>query len=273
MSGELRIRPRKSLGQHFLRDRRVTGRILEALDPRPGDFVLEYGCGTGALTRPLAESGASVLGLEVDRDLLASLREDSALSGVEFLGEGLELWPPARAAERAGRERIKVVANLPYQLSSTALFDCADGAGSVERAVFMMQKEVALRVQAPPGGRDFGLLPALMRARFEVERVADAAPGAFHPPPKVHSRVLCFRPLASFRVAPELWGAYKSLLKAVFAERRKQLKSTLRKFYVLDGDFLIELSEASGVDLSRRPETLSVEELALLAQRLPECRR
>lgn len=273
MSGGDRIRPRKSLGQHFLRDRRVVERIVQALDPQPGDFILEYGCGTGVLTRPLAESGAKVLGLEVDRDLLVRLREDPVLGEVEFLGEGLENWSPARVAERVGRERIKVAANLPYQLTSTAIFDSTDGAERIERAVFMMQREVATRVQASPGGRDYGLLPALVQARHKVEKVADAAPGAFHPPPKVYSRVLRFLPLAEPRVPTDLWDAYKSLLKAVFAERRKQLRSTLRKFYELDGDFLIELSEASGVDLSRRPETLSVEELVLLAQRLPECRR
>lgn len=273
MSGRDGIRPRKRLGQHFLRDRRVVRRILEALDPGPGDFVLEYGCGTGALTAALAASGATVLGLEVDRDLLVRLRADPALTAVEFLGEGLEDWPPPRVAERAGRERIKVVANLPYQLTSTAIFDAADGAHRIERAVFMMQREVAVRVQASPGGRDYGLLPALVQARHRVDKVADAAPGAFHPPPKVHSRVLRFTARDEPRVAPELWDAYKSLLKAVFAERRKQLRSTLRKFYELDGDFLIELSESSGLDLSRRPETLSVEELVLLARRLPECRR
>jgi len=273
MSGGGRIRPRRRLGQHFLRDRRVVERIVEALEPGPDDFILEYGCGTGALTRPLAETGAALLGLEVDRDLLERLREDPALAGVEFLGEGLELWPPARVAESAGRGRIKVVANLPYQLGSTALFDCAEGAGRVERAVFMMQREVAQRVSSSPGGRDYGLLSALLQARFSVERVADAAPGAFFPPPKVHSRVLRLRPLKTARVAPEDWGAYKSMLKAVFAERRKQLQSTLRKFYGVDRDFLVELSGTVGMDLSRRPETLSVEELALLARLLPECRR
>ncbi len=271
-SGE-RHRPRKNLGQHFLRDRRVIERIVEAIDPRPGDFILEYGCGTGALTRPLVESGACVLGFEVDRDLLAKLQADPAFAEARFSGEGLESWPPARVADRVGQDRIKVAANLPYQLSSTALFAAADDADRVERAVFMMQREVAQRVGASPGGRDYGLLPALLQARHRVERVADAAPGAFHPPPKVHSRVLRFTPLAEPGVAPELWDAYKSLLKAVFAERRKQLKSTLRKFYEVDSDFLIELSEAIGVDLSRRPETLSVQELARLAEGLPECRR
>jgi 16S rRNA (adenine1518-N6/adenine1519-N6)-dimethyltransferase len=273
MSEGERIRPRKWLGQHFLRDKRVIERIVEAVDPQPGDFILEYGCGTGVLTYPLVESGACLMGFEVDRDLLARLRSDPALAEAVFSGEGLEDWPPARVAERVERERIKVAANLPYQLTSTALFDIADGAHRVERAVFMMQREVAQRVAASPGGRDFGLLPALIQARHRVEKVGDAAPGAFHPPPRVHSRVLKFTPLAEPRVAPELWDAYKSLLKAVFAERRKQLKSTLRKFYEVDMDFLIELSEAAGVDLSRRPETLSVEELARLAEGLPECRR
>jgi 16S rRNA (adenine1518-N6/adenine1519-N6)-dimethyltransferase len=273
MKSDRRLRPRKRLGQHFLHEKGVIKRIVEAVDPRPGDFILEYGCGTGALTRPLVESGATLLGLEVDRDLLARLREDSALSGAEFLGEGLELWPPARVADRVGRRRIKVAANLPYQLSSTALFACADDADHVERAVFMMQREVAQRVQSSPGGRDFGLLPALIQSRHQVDKVADAAPGAFFPPPKVHSRVLRFRPLDEARVPPEQWDAYKSLLKAVFAERRKQLQSTLRKFYEVERDFLIELSEDTGVDLSRRPETLSVEELVRLVQCLPECKR
>lgn len=262
-------RPKKFLGQNFLRDPNLIRKIVASLDAGPGDLVLEYGCGTGALTRPLAASGALVIGVEIDRDLLARLRSDPELAGVQWREEGLEALPPALLAEEMGVERLKLVGNLPYQLSSTALFAAADGAERIERAVFMLQREVAERVQTGPGSRRYGILPALMQARFRVEKVLDAGPKAFFPPPEVRSRALRFSPLAAPRVEQALWPRYRALVLNLFRERRKQLRSLLKKFYGLDSDFLLELEAAEALDLGRRPETLSIEELARLAAKLP----
>ncbi len=260
------LRPKKSLGQNFLQDPNLIRKIVAALEAGPGDIVLEYGCGTGALTRPLAATGARIVGVEIDPPLLDRLRADPALGSVEIRDGGLENLPPAQLADELGAERIKLIGNLPYQLSSTALFGAIDGADRLERAVFMIQREVAERIQASPGGKDYGILPALLQARFSVTKVLDAGPKAFFPPPAVKSRVLCLTPLAEPRVSPALWPAYRELVKRVFRERRKQLGGLLKKFYGLKDEFLLELEP---LDLSRRPETLSIEELAWLAERLP----
>ena len=261
------LRPKKFLGQNFLTDPNLCRKIVASLEAGPGDVVLEYGCGTGALTLPLAATGARVIGVEIDRDLLERLRAEPGLAAVEFRDEGLENLPPALIADEIGVERIKLIGNLPYQLSSTALFGAVDGADRLERAVFMIQREVAERIQAEPGGREYGVLPALLRARLGVEKVLDAGPKAFFPPPAVKSRVLRLTPLAEPRVAEELWPRYRSLVKALFRERRKQIRGLLKKFYGLEDEFLLELEP---LDLSRRAETLSIEEMAGLAERLPE---
>ncbi len=188
--GDGPLRPRKALGQNFLRDPNLIRKIVAAVDPRPGDLVLEYGCGTGALTRPLVASGARVIGVEVDEDLLARLAADPALAGLELRSEGLEQLPPASVAEAAGVARLKLVGNLPYQLSSVALFAAVEDWHCVERVVFMLQREVAERILEAPGSRRYGILPALLQARFKVEKVLDAGPRAFFPSPEVKSRVL-----------------------------------------------------------------------------------
>jgi 16S rRNA (adenine1518-N6/adenine1519-N6)-dimethyltransferase len=266
------LRPRKALGQNFLRDPNLIRKIVAAVDPRPGDLILEYGCGTGALTRPLVASGARVIGVEIDGDLLARLAADPALAGLELRTEGLEQLPPAAVAAAAGVDRLKLVGNLPYQLSSVALFAAVDDWQSLERVVFMLQREVAERILEAPGSRRYGILPALLQARFAVEKVLDAGPRAFFPPPEVKSRVLRLTPLAAPRVAAAEWPAYRELVKTLFRERRKQLGTLLRKFYAVDDAFLVEMEARDGLSPARRPETLSVDELAGLAGRLHRVR-
>ncbi|MCP4547576.1 MAG: ribosomal RNA small subunit methyltransferase A [bacterium] len=265
-----RLRPKKALGQNFLRDPNLIRKIIAAVEPEPGDLIVEYGCGTGALTRPLVASGARVIGLEVDRDLIPLLREDPTLAGLELIPEGLEFWPPKRIAEQYGVDRLKLVGNLPYQLSSEALFAAVAGVTCVERVIFMLQREVAERVQTGPGSRRYGILPALIQAHFTVKRVLDAGPKAFYPAPDVKSRVLCLTPLAEPRVDPEMWDRYNTLVRLLFRERRKQIRSLIRKFYFLDDSYLLKLDEDLDIDLSRRPETLSIEEMTRLARALPE---
>ncbi len=260
---------KKALGQNFLRDTNLIRKIVAAIDPGPGDLVLEYGCGTGALTRPLVASGARVVGVEVDRDLLPRLEADPELAGLILRDEGLEKLPPDQIAEEYGVERLKLVGNLPYQLSSTALFSALDGFRRVERVVFMLQREVAERVLEKPGSRRYGILPALIQARFGVEKVLDAGPRAFFPPPDVKSRVVRLRPLATPLVSETEWPIYRDLVKTLFRERRKQLGTLLKKYYDLADDNLIDMERSTGLDPRRRPETLSIEEMAQLAGRLP----
>jgi 16S rRNA (adenine1518-N6/adenine1519-N6)-dimethyltransferase len=272
VSGE-RPRPKKSLGQNFLQDPALIRRLTAAVEAGPGDFVLEYGCGTGALTRPLAASGARLVGVEVDRELLRILMEDPALEGVIWREDGLEANPPSRLAREFGVGRIKLVGNLPYQLSSTALFGAVEDAGCVERVLFMLQREVAERIQTGPGSRRYGILPALVQARFSVEKVLDAGSGAFFPPPGVRSRALLLRPLERPRVDPQLWPRYREMVKLLFRERRKQLRPVLKKIYAAEAGHLLERLASEGMDLSRRPETLAIEELAALTAALPPVQR
>lgn len=264
-----RPRPKKSLGQNFLRDPNLIRKIVAAVDPLPGDFILEYGCGTGVLTRPLVASGARVLGVEVDRELIDRLAADPELAGLELRDEGLEKLPPLVVAETLGVSRIKLVGNLPYQFSSVALFGALEGFRCLERVVFMLQREVAERILETPGSRRFGILPALIQARFAVEKVLDAGPKAFSPSPEVKSRVIRLRPLDRPRVSEAEWPGYRDLVKTLFRERRKQLGTLLKKYYGLDDDYLVELCRSGNIEPERRPETLSIEELADLSARLP----
>jgi 16S rRNA (adenine1518-N6/adenine1519-N6)-dimethyltransferase len=172
-----------------------------------------------------------------------------------------------------GVDDIVLAGNLPYQLTSHVLFACLDLEHHLRRAVFMVQREVAERIVAPPGGRDYGILSVLLRAWYRVEMLLRVKPGAFLPPPRVDSAVIRLQPLP----VPALGWAERPglvhLVKSVFNERRKVLRNTLKKFYGLDPAQLAAAQAATGVDLNRRPETLAVEEFVRLLRHLPAADR
>lgn len=256
-------RPRKRFGQNFLRAPHVVEKILAAAELTPGERVMEIGPGLGALTDRLLESGALVLACEVDRDLAAALEKRGAANLVVHLGDVLKAdWPALLTAPP-----YKLVANLPYNISSQVLFKILEHRALFGRLVLMFQKEVGDRLLAVPDTRDYGILSVLVQNWFEVTRVVKVAPGCFQPPPKVESLVLRFdprpRPLAP--VADE--AAFRGLVKAVFGQRRKTLRNGLLGAGYEAGAIDRALA-ALQMPPTVRGETLTIAQMAKLADEL-----
>jgi 16S rRNA (adenine1518-N6/adenine1519-N6)-dimethyltransferase len=286
-----RPRPRRRYGQHFL-EPAWAAKLVAAIEPRPGDAFLEIGPGTGALTRPLAGTGAPVVAVEIDRDLVARLAAElppnvTVLSG-DFLR--LDVLPilfgvlPQQPAARAGTGqpggepspwRVRVVGNLPYNVSSPILFHLLEiqkATGAFVDATLMLQKEVADRLLARPGTKDYGVLSILVQLEAEVTRVLSLPPGAFRPVPRVRSAVvgLRFRPPTVSIADPAL---LERLVRGMFTRRRKTLANALEPF-AGEIDMTVEGALAiAGITSSRRPETLQLTELSRLVTVFASARR
>ena len=251
-------RPRKRFGQHFLHDDAVVARILRAIGPRPGDRLVEIGPGLGALTGALLESGADLDVIELDRDLAAKLQvahEGEArirvhqADALDFDFQGLG------SADR----RLRVVGNLPYNVSTPLLFHLLDQADVIDDMHFMLQREVVDRIVAPPGGKSYGRLTVMVRLLCESEKLFDVSAGAFRPPPRVTSAVVRLGVRRTPCVSLEDAAAFRHLVARLFSRRRKTLRNSLRD----------QLSEAEieglGIDPMARPETLDLGAFAALA--------
>ncbi len=204
----------RRLGQHFLTDPGILGRIADALDPQPGETVLEIGPGRGTLTDVLLARGLNVIAIEKDRELAKALTREH-LTVME--GDALRVdWP--RVA--------KIVGNIPYYITSP-LLDKALTPPLPNRIVFLVQAEVADRIAAQPGGKTYGALSVGVQAVASVEKLFTVAPGAFRPPPKVRSALIRLTPLTEPLVKPEEVAAFRSFVTACFSKRRKQLKNAV----------------------------------------------
>ncbi len=249
-------RPRKRFGQHFLHDQRVIARIVDAIDPRAGEHIVEIGPGTGALTRPLLERTGALEAIEIDRDLAPRLTETLAAAGRLTLHTMDALDVDLSAL--AGLGKLRLVGNLPYNIATPLLFHAYAHADRIEDLVFMLQKEVADRLAAKPGGKDYGRLSVMIQWRFTVERLFDVGTGAFTPPPKVESTVvrLVPHPPELSLHDPLLFGR---IVQAAFGQRRKTLRNALKELVTP------EQLRAAGIDPQRRAETLAPVEFARLA--------
>ncbi len=264
------LRAKKSWGQNFLGDEVILDDIARLAAPRAGEVVLELGAGLGHLTARLVTRGARVVAVERDRDMAAVLRAElgSAITLVEADAARLDLAALAREhgrAEDGGPPRLAVAGNLPYHLTSPILFSILDQVAHVSRAVFLLQREVAERLAAPPGSRDWGLLSVLLQREAEVTVERIVPRGAFWPPPRVESAVLCalLQPPADPVVDR---ARFRRLVKAGFAQRRKTLRNALGR--TAEPAALQAAFEAAGVDPVRRGETLSLAEWAALERAL-----
>ena len=262
-------RAKKSLGQHFLIDPNIQRKIVEALDPGPADEVLEIGPGTGALTRHLAGRVRRLVAVELDDSLYEALREEFAgTPGVEILhADIMELDLREITADPA---TLKVIGNIPYNITSPLLFRLLDRRFRPQLVVIMVQKEVADRILAAPGERAYGALSVGVRAVADVERLFDVGRGAFRPIPEVDSTVLRIRPHRPPRLTAEEEEDLRALTRTAFGWRRKQLQKILRSApgYGLAPAEIQEVQAATGLDLNRRPETLSPEEFTRLSRAL-----
>lgn len=257
------IKARKRFGQHFLEPPWVQ-KLLDVVRPQPGDTFLEIGPGQGALTLPLAANIARLVAIEIDRDLAAQLTRrvppNVHVVTADFLQADVRSLLP-----RTGP--IRVVGNLPYNISSPILFRLlalADDGRSVSDATLMLQREVADRIVAPPGGRQYGVLSVLAQASADVTLALALPPGAFRPAPRVSSAVVHF----AFRPPPvrlEDRALFVEMVRGMFGQRRKTLSNALKPFAEAHGHSAIEALAKAGVEARRRPETLHLPELAALA--------
>jgi len=243
---------RKRFGQHFLTDAFIIDRIVDAIDPRPGEALVEIGAGLGALTAPLQQRCERLTVIELDRDLAARLRKRDGLSVIE--ADVLKVDFDALARE-AG-QRLRVVGNLPYNISSPILFHLLPAAAAVADQHFMLQKEVVRRMAAAPAGKDYGRLSVMLQWRYDIESVLDVPPEAFEPPPRVDSAVVRMQPLP--RPEGVDAGVLGELVAVAFSQRRKLLRHTL-------GQWLEARNFAGVFDVQRRAEEVPVAEYLRLA--------
>ena len=234
-------------------------RILDAIDPRPGQAVVEIGPGLGALTGNLVERCGAITAVEIDRDLAARLRERYAPEQLRLVeGDALQLDWPALATALGGA--LRIVGNLPYNVSTPLLFALLPIAGQVRDQHFMLQREVVERMAAPPGSKDYGRLSVMLQLRYRIERLFNVAPGSFHPVPKVQSSIVRLTPLPPELVPPVALEDFAATVTAAFGQRRKTLRNALARL-------LTEAQiEQAGVDPGVRAETLDVAAFVRLCQ-------
>ena len=249
---------RKRFGQHFLHDRAVIRRIVDAIEPKPDDLIVEIGPGRGALTFPLLASGCELHVVEIDRDLAARLRARAPHGSnlVVHQADALELdltglAPPPRP--------LRVTGNLPYNISTPLVFRLLAVLPRIRDMHLMLQREVVDRMVSPPGARAYGRLSVMVQIDCEVERVLQVGSGAFAPPPRVESAVVRLRPRPRAALDPAGRDRFETIVRSCFSRRRKTLRNALRG--VCDERAIT----ASGLDPQVRPEMLTIDEFVGLA--------
>lgn len=254
------------LGQNFLHDGQAIERIVAALGDCAAKTVVEIGPGRGAVTRTLAARAGRVLAVELDQELAGRLRSELSTERVTVVHEDVLAFDFAHAAEEAN-QRIVVVGNLPYYITSPILLKLAASHASLDCAVLMMQREVADRVAAEPGSRDYGLLSVTVQLYGPVERLFTLPPGAFSPPPKVHSTVIRWRfapRLAELQVEE---AEFLRFVRTAFAQKRKTLANNLRAAGVAP-EAAVKALNLIGAEPQARAESLSLESFAALWKNL-----
>jgi 16S rRNA (adenine1518-N6/adenine1519-N6)-dimethyltransferase len=255
--------PKRGMSQNFLTSRNAVEAIVRAAALAPNQPVVELGAGLGTLTAELARSGARVLAIDRDPDMLRVLEAELAPHGVQVRRADAATIDYAEIAAELGA-KLCVVGNLPYAITGAILKNLVRHRGSVARALVMVQSEVGDRLLAQPDSPEYGALTVFTHAAFTIEKVLRLAPGNFHPPPRVHSSVIRVVP----RPIPlaEETDAFRLVVQAAFQRRRKTLRNALA------GAVAVPVAEAAlasaGIDPGRRGETLSVEEFAALAHAL-----
>ncbi len=264
------MRKRKpKLGQNFLVSATAQAAIVDALGDLSARTVAEIGPGRGALTGMLASRARRLVAIELDPQLAAQLRlEFAGRQNVEVQQE--DVLATDFAALRQGGERLMVVGNLPYYITSEILLRLFRYADQIERSVLTMQREVGERVAAPPGGREYGVLSATAQLYARVERLMTLPPDAFFPPPEVHSTVLRLTMAPRFEELGVETDAFVAFLRACFAQKRKMLGKNLRNAGHAAGAVAAAL-EASGVAATARAEEVDLPAMAAVWRRLRSC--
>lgn len=265
------LRPRPSRGQHFLVDPRVRDAIVDAAGVGPGSMVVEIGPGTGALTEALLQRGASVLAVELDRELAAALGEGLGHHpGLTVrVADALHFDFAARLHDHPERGRIRVVANIPYYITTPLILRLLRCRGVFQALTLTVQREVAERISASPGSKAYGALTLACQYRAEARPVLSIPRTAFYPMPEVDSTLVHFDLLDAPRVSVRSPGQLFGMIRAAFGQRRKTLRNALRHAG-WSGVALDDALAACGIAGSRRGETLTLEEFARLSEALPK---
>jgi len=262
------LKPKKHLGQNFLTDPSTARTIIARAALKPDDVVLEIGAGLGALTVPLAMAVKKVYAVEKDDQLLELLKAEllaNRITNCEVIAQNiLEMKLDTVAA--ASSQNLTVVGNLPYGISSQILIKLIQSRSTVERAVLMFQKELAQRIGAEPGGRQYGRITAMLRYCAEIRFLADIKASVFYPPPKVDSAVIeiKFKPTTIY--GPHDETMLFRVIKAAFGNRRKTLKNALTAADLqIESPIALQALSAAGIDSTRRAETLNPSEFVALS--------
>jgi len=258
---------KKHLGQHFLHEKGIIAKIVQAVDPRPGDRLVEIGPGQGAITFPLLDRHGALTVIEFDRDLIAPLTAASKAHGeltivhsdvleVDFTALAAAMQP---ADDTHAPGQIRLVGNLPYNLSSPILFHALDHAAAIRDMHFMLQKEVVDRMAAEPGSKVYGRLSVMLQAYCRVVPLFKVPPGAFRPPPKVDSAVVRMVPRAPGEIGVQDPKRFAHVVRAAFGQRRKTLRNAL------NGVADTAMIEAAGLRPDARAEQIDVAGFVRLA--------
>ncbi len=252
-------RARKRFGQNFLSDPNIIRKIIDGIRPQPGELMVEIGPGLGAMTEPLIARLGHLHVVEIDRDLIARLHERYTPAQITVHeGDALKFDFGSLCCAEGG-QRLRIVGNLPYNISTPILFHLAGFADQVKDMTFMLQKEVVMRMVAEPGTEEYGRLSVMLQYRFRMGRLFDVPPGAFRPAPKVMSSIVRMAPLPTDQLGAKDEDLLGRIVTAAFGQRRKTLRNTLREFMNED-DF-----GALGIDAGLRGEKLSVEQYVAIA--------
>ncbi len=254
-------RPRKRFGQHFLHDPGTIARIVQSIAPAPHQRLVEIGPGRGAITAPLLHACGSMDVIEIDAGVIPALRLACDRHGELRIHEADALEFDFREFRGGGR-KLRLVGNLPYNISTPLLFHFLDQLDAIEDMHFMLQKEVVTRMAAAPGNKEYGRLTVMLAPRVRVEPLFDIGTGAFNPPPRVVSTFVALSPHDEPPFPLRNEPGYARVVAAAFAQRRKTLRNSLAP--LLDSTAI----EAAGVDPSLRPERLPPESFARLADQL-----
>jgi len=250
---------RKSLGQHFLNDRRILTRIVDALDPLGDETVIEVGPGRGALTEILRPRAHRVVAIEYDRKLAAMLRDKYAGSNVEIIEA--DVLQTDLGAVAGGPYAL--VGNVPYYITTPILFHALRRPRAT-RAVYLVQREVANRLSAEPGNKEYGALSVNVQALAKAKIIFRVPAGAFNPPPKVESAVVRVIPRADPEIGPDEEQGFRELVQAAFGMRRKQMRRVLRGLRPMSAEHADEILGNTDINPDARPETLTAQQFAAL---------
>ncbi|MEE8387735.1 MAG: 16S rRNA (adenine(1518)-N(6)/adenine(1519)-N(6))-dimethyltransferase RsmA [Acidiferrobacterales bacterium] len=256
-------RPRKRFGQHFLHDAGVVSRIIDAFAPQANELVVEIGPGPGVLTRKLAGRVAKLIAVEIDRDLAATLKTGFADDGSVQIDEA-DALKFDYCALVSKDQSLRIIGNLPYNISTPLIFHLFDQAHCVQDMLFMLQKEVVDRICANPGSKNYGRLSVMAQWQCKVKRLFTVPAGAFTPPPKVESAIVYLKPYQQKPHPLKDYNRFARLVQAAFTQRRKTLRNSIKAF--ISADQMQEIS----IDPARRAETLSVAEFVALAEKAGE---